>query len=79
MRTEAQKLATKELRKLKREQRKFRRINKRKEKDNIYMNIASMHYKDSISWGRHKYNGRIFTCEMNYGSCEERGYCDGDC
>jgi len=43
------------------------------------MNIASMHYKDSISWGRHKYNGRIFTCEMNYGSCEERGYCNGDC
>lgn len=79
MRTEAQKLATKELRKLKREQRKFRRINKRKEKDNIYRGTALMYDRYSISWGRRKFNGRIFTCEMNWVECEEKGYCDGDC
>ena len=79
MRTEAQKLATKELRKLKREQRKFRRINKRKEKDNIYRNIANRYDKDSVSWGRRKSKGRVFTCEMNYYDCEQRGYCNGDC
>ena len=79
MRTEAQKLATKELRKLKREQRKFRRINKRKEKDKIYRNIANRYDKDSVSWGRRKSKGRVFTCEMNYYDCEQRGYCNGDC
>jgi hypothetical protein len=24
-------------------------------------------------------NGRYFKCEMNWSSCEERGYCNGDC
>jgi len=79
MRTEAQKLATKELRKLKREQRKFRRINKRKEKDKIYISVAWRYDRHSVSWGRRKFNGRIFTCEMNWVECEEKGYCDGDC
>lgn len=79
MRTEAQKLATKELRKLKREQRKFRRINKRKEKDKIYMGVAWRHDRYSVSWGRNKFNGRVFTCEMGWSACEEKGYCDGDC
>ena len=79
MRTEEQKLATKELRKLKREQRKFRRINKRKEKDKIYIGVAWQNDKRSISWGRRKSKGRIWGCEMGYYDCEIAGYCDGDC
>ena len=79
MRTEAQKLATKELRKLKREQRKFRRINKRKENDRIYIGVAWSNDRSSISWGRRKSKGRIWSCEMGYTDCEESGYCNGDC
>ena len=22
---------------------------------------------------------RLFVCEMGYGDCEERGFCNGDC
>ena len=79
MRTEEQKLATKELRKLKQKQRKFRRINKRKEKDKIYMGVAWRYDRRSVSWGRRKFHGRIMTCEMGWVECEERGYCNGDC
>lgn len=24
-------------------------------------------------------NGRYFRCEMGYGDCETRGWCNGDC
>ena len=79
MRTEAQKLATKELRKLRREQRKFRRINKRKEKDKIYIATAWSYDRHSVSWGRRKSKGRIWGCEMGYYDCEISESCNGDC
>ena len=79
MRTEAQKLATKESRKLKREQRKFRRISKRKEKDKIYMSVAQMYDRNSVSWGRRMRQGKEWVCNMGYASCEAAKYCNGDC
>lgn len=79
MRTEEQKLATKELRKLKREQRKFRRINKRKEKDKIYIGVAWKHDRHSVSWGRRMSQGKEWVCEMRYASCEAAKFCNGDC
>lgn len=55
------------------------RKNKRALKDKEYMDLALSNDIHSISWGRRKYKGRIHTCEMGYGSCESRGYCNGDC
>ncbi len=79
MRTEAQKLATKESRKLKREQRKCRRINKRKEKDKIYMSVALRYNRRSVSWGRRMSQGKEWVCDMGYASCEAAKYCNEDC
>lgn len=64
-----------EKRKLRAYQRKAKRILKDKE----YLRLAYSNDKSSISWGRQRYQGRVFTCEMGYPSCESRGYCDGDC
>ena len=64
---------------IKRKERAFKRKNKRFLKDQEYKRTASIHDKDSISWGRKKLQGRVYTCEMGYASCEERGYCNGDC
>lgn len=63
----------------KRKARALARKRKRKHKDNEYANIASIHGKDTKSWGRKKLQHRVFTCEMGYASCEESGICDGDC
>lgn len=63
----------------KRQYASFVRKNKRVEKDRIYYLTAYNNNMSSISWGRKKYKGLIFTCEMGYGDCELRGYCNGDC
>lgn len=62
-------------------ERAHRRKHKRHLKDKSYLNTALTDgtYGQGISWGRRKQKGLIFTCEMGWGSCEERGYCDGDC
>jgi hypothetical protein len=64
--------------KLKKE-RSFRRKNKRCLKDKEYYNLAYNRNINRISIGRKIAKGRYFQCEMGYGDCEERGYCNGDC
>lgn len=63
----------------KRKARSYRRKGKRIAKDKDYLNTSCLYDRRGISWGRRKQHGRVFVCEMGYGSCEERGYCDGDC
>lgn len=55
------------------------RISKRIRKNNEYMAIARSANCDSISWGRRRSKGRVYQCDMGYGDCEARGYCNGDC
>ena len=64
--------------KLKKE-RSFRRKNKRYLKDQKYFYLAYNIGSCRISTGRKKYQGKYFQCEMGYGDCEDRGYCNGDC
>ncbi len=59
--------------------RAHRRKNRRVLKDKLYFITASFEGIPSISWGRKKSNGKIYTCEMGYSDCKERGYCNGDC
>jgi len=61
------------------QERAFRRKSKRVEKDKSYLQTAWSHDKSSLSWGRKKQQGRVFTCEMGYYDCERRMYCNGDC
>jgi hypothetical protein len=64
----------------KRKKRAFLRKAKRIAKDKIsisYLDMNNPH--QGISWGRKRSKGKIFICEMRYGDCEERGYCNGDC
>lgn len=70
---------TREQKVKKRQERSLRRKLKRIKKDNEYYSTANNNYKSSISWGRKRYQGKIFICDMGYGDCEERGYCNGDC
>jgi hypothetical protein len=70
---------TKEEKIIKRQERSFRRKNKRFLKDEEYLHIAILNDKYSISWGRRKKQGRVYSCEMGWSSCEERDYCNGDC
>jgi hypothetical protein len=63
----------------KRKKRAFLRKAKRIAKDLTYIKTADNYNRYSISWGRRKLQGRIFSCEMGCLSCEERGYCNGDC
>ena len=70
--TRTEKIKKKQLRSLK-------HIRKRIEKDTEYYSTARCFDKTSISFGRKYKNGSAFICEMRYESCEERGYCNGDC
>ncbi len=64
----------------KRKQRSYNRKAKRIAKDISYLNTSYLHDRGySLSWGRRRQQGRIFECEMQYGDCEARGYCNGDC
>jgi hypothetical protein len=64
----------------KRQARAFVRKGKRIAKDKDYLNTAALYDRGySMSWGRRKQHGSAFSCEMGYGGCEERGYCNGDC
>lgn len=72
-------MATREEKVRKKQERSLRRVNKRIQKDLDYSRRAAINDRDSISWGRRNYQGRIYACEMGYLSCELRGYCNGDC
>lgn len=63
----------------KKKERAFRRRGKRIAKDQAYLSLARMNGKSSISWGRRRLQGKVYTCEMGYSECELRGYCNGDC
>lgn len=63
----------------KKKERSFRRKQKRIVKDKHYLQVAWLHDKISISWGRKKEKGLVFSCEMGYYGCERRMYCNGDC
>ena len=70
---------TREEKREKRLERAFRRKQKRIAKDQEYLNIAKNNGKNSLSWGRRRFQGRVNVCEMGYSACELRGYCNGDC
>jgi hypothetical protein len=65
--------------------RKLRAAKRRKKKTDELDAIKSKMVWESISFEmarahvRGKYWGAGFQCEMRYGDCEERGYCNGDC
>ena len=63
----------------KRQQRAYNRKAKRIEKDKKYLNESWLADRRGISWGRRRMNGSVFVCEMGYGDCEARGWCNGDC
>ncbi len=63
----------------KKKKRKFLRKAKRIEKDRSYLQTAFNYDRYSMSWGRRKQKGLVYSCEMGYSDCEERGYCNGDC
>jgi hypothetical protein len=63
----------------KRKKRSHTRKAKRIHKDKTYLNVANTWDMRSISWGRRRSNGSVFICEMRYPSCEDMGYCNGDC
>lgn len=64
----------------KKKARKAKRVQKRKDKDNHNMNLASSRKWDCTrSEARKIVNGTLWTCEVGYGACESRGYCNGDC
>lgn len=65
----------------KRQERAYRRKGKRIAKDKSYLQTAWNYDRGGLSWGRRKQQGRAtgFTCEMGWSSCEERGFCNGDC
>lgn len=70
---------TKEEKIKKRQQAAYVRKSKRVVKDAEYAKISYFAGRNSISWGRRKSQGKIFSCEMDYYDCERRGYCNGDC
>lgn len=45
--------------------------------------IKSLMWMDDLTFkqarSKVRGNGTFFQCEMRYGDCEERGYCNGDC
>ena len=55
------------------------RKEKKRAKDKLYMKVALENGRNSVSWGRQKLQGRVWTCEMYCQDCESRGYCNGDC
>jgi hypothetical protein len=70
---------TREQKIAKRKLRAYNRKAKRIAKDKKFLGIAYLNDEIRISWGRKKSQGKIWTCEMGYGDCESRGYCNGDC
>lgn len=70
---------TKEEKVKKRQLRSMRRKYKRLLNDRKYYIESLIRNRASISWGRRYLHGSIFICSMYYGSCELRGYCNGDC
>jgi len=70
---------TREEKVYKKQQRAFVRKAKRIAKDKSYLQTAFNYDRSGLSWGRRKQQGRVRTCEMGWRSCEERGYCNGDC
>ena len=68
---------TREEKVYKKQQRAFVRKAKRIAKDKSYLQTAFNYDRSGLSWGRRKQHGRVYTgCCF---SCEERGYCNGDC
>lgn len=65
----------------KKQERKYKRIGKRIEKDKKYISflVNDYSYRRGISYARKRLSGRLFGCEMGYSDCEMRGYCNGDC
>ncbi len=64
----------------KRQQRAYERKAKRIAKDKSYLHTSNLFDRGySFSWGRRYQHGSVFVCEMRYGDCELRGYCNGDC
>lgn len=70
---------TKEEKVIEKQKRAHRRKHKRYLKDQEYFHKAAEIGFSRISIGKKKISGKFFQCEMGYGSCEERGYCNGDC
>jgi len=61
----------------KKKHRAFVRKAKRIAKDRSYLQTSNNYDRSGLSWGRRKQQGRVFNgCSW---SCEERGYCNGDC
>jgi hypothetical protein len=62
---------------------KSRAFRRRSKKLREFAEIKSLASYKEISFQQarsiFRNNGRFFTCEMGYGDCEERGYCNGDC
>lgn len=70
-------MATREEKVRKKQERSLRRIKKRQAKDS---QIKAIYGSDrSMSQARKISQGRGIRCEMGWASCEERGYCNGDC
>jgi hypothetical protein len=64
----------------KRQERAFKRKGKRIAKDRGYLNTSALHDRGhSLSWGRRRQKGTVYSCEMGYSDCEARGWCNGDC
>lgn len=72
-------MATREEKVRNKQERSLRRIQKRIRKDSEYMKIAHGFFNKGISYGRKKARGRVFSCEMGYIECMQRGYCNEDC
>jgi hypothetical protein len=67
------------------EQRKanaFKRKNKKVEELKLILGLVrceGIPFSRARDKVRNNGRGRYFECEMRYGDCEERGYCNGDC
>ncbi len=65
-----------------RKERSLKRVQKKKDELKA---IRNKMWADGITFYqararvRNNGNGRGFACEMGYWSCEQRGYCNGDC
>ncbi len=72
-------MATREEKVRMKQERSLRRIQKRQEKDDRYMDIARGFCNKGISYGRRKSQSKVWECSMQYIECNQRGYCNGDC
>ena len=55
-------------------------MNSRKKKE-LKRIHQEMYWRDLTFYQARRYvrDGYVFKCEMGYGDCEERKYCNGDC